>query len=157
MSLRRRIARTLRKKHEVAAAPLPPMSAALFEFAKPMMDTMPVPRKLAHVRAAMALAQLAWNLPLLERRADRAIAADYRARTEAELATKPAAARALVAQMMTTRLTRFAADERLVKFVEVIEDGEEIRILATDAALADAGSLTQSVDEPQARSNIGRG
>lgn len=137
MSIRRRIGRTLGKK---TPAPLPPISAALFELAKPMMDSMPTPRKLPHVRAAMALAQLAWNLPLLERSAS-PIANDYRARTDRELATKPAAARALVAQMMKARLTQFAADQRLVRFVEVIEDGTEIRILATDASLADAGTL----------------
>ncbi|MGZ3421400.1 MAG: hypothetical protein ACXVEF_17485 [Polyangiales bacterium] len=137
MSLHRRIARKLRKKDQAASEPIPPISAALFEFARPMMSTMPQPRKLAHVRAAMALAQLAWNLPLLERKGDPAVAKAYREKTEAELATKPMLARDLVAQMMKTRLTRFGNDERLVKFVEVLQDDEEIRILATDASLAE--------------------
>jgi hypothetical protein len=137
MSLHRRIARRLRKKDEAASAPIPPISSALFEFARPMMSTMPTPRKLAHVRAAMALAQLAWNLPLLERKGDPALAKAYREKTEAELATKPELARDLVAQMMKSRLTRFGSDERLVTFVEVVQDGEEIRILATDGPLAE--------------------
>ena len=136
MSLRR-IAKRLRKKHDAAAAPLPPISTALFDFAKPMMDTMPTPRKLAHVRAAMALAQLAWNLPMLERKGDPELAKEYRKKTDAELATKPDVARGLVATMMKTRLTRFGSDERLVLFVDVVEEGDEIRILVTDASLAD--------------------
>lgn len=136
MSLRR-IAKRLRKKHEAASAPAPPISSVLFDFAKPMMDSMPTPRKLAHVRAAMALAQLAWNLPMLERKGDPALAKEYRAKTDAELATKPAVARELVATMMKTRLTRFGSDERLVRFVDVVEEGEEIRILVTDASLAE--------------------
>ncbi|MBI2393628.1 MAG: hypothetical protein HYV09_28880 [Deltaproteobacteria bacterium] len=133
MSLRRRIARTLRRKDEAARAPVPPISVTLFEFATPMTDTMPVPRKLAHLKAAMALAQLAWNLPILERSGDPALAKEYRAMAEAELATKPALARELVAQMMKSRLTRYARDERLVTFVDVVEDGAELRILATDS------------------------
>jgi hypothetical protein len=137
VSLHRRIARKIDKNARAAAAPLPPISSALFEFAKPMMDSMPTPRKLAHVRAAMALAQLAWNLPLLERKGDPSAAKAYREKTDAELAKKPAAARELVSQMMKTRLARFANDERLVKFVEVVQDDEEIRILATDAPLAE--------------------
>lgn len=137
MSLHRRIARKIDKKERAAATPLPPISSALFDFAKPMMDSMPTPRKLAHVRAAMALAQLAWNLPLLEKKGDPALAKSYREKTNVELEKKPAAARELVAHMMKTRLARFGGDERLVKFVDVVQDDEEIRILATDATLAE--------------------
>lgn len=143
MSLRRRIARTLRKKNDAAAAPLPPISARLFEFAGPMLDTMPVPRKLAHVRAAMALAALAWNLPMLERGAAADVAVAYRLRVEAELRTKPPLARDLALQMMKHRLTRFGDDERLVRFVEVIEEGEGLRVLASDLSLADAATLDE--------------
>ena len=39
--------------------------------------------------------------------------------------------------MMKTRLARLANDERLVKYVEVVQDGEEIRVLATDASLTE--------------------
>jgi hypothetical protein len=125
------------KKERAAATPLPPISSALFELAKPMMDSMPTPRRLAHVQAAMALAQLAWNLPLLEKKGDPAVAKRYREMVDGQLSTKPAAARELVAQMMKIRLARLGDDERLVRFVEVVQDGEEIRILATDATLAE--------------------
>lgn len=137
MSLRRRIARTLRKKDEAARAPVPPIAVTLFEFARPMTDTMPVPRKLAHLKAAMALAQLAWNLPILERSGDPSLAREYRTKTEAELATKPAVARELVAQMMKSRLTRYGKDERLVTFVDVVEEGKDLRIVASDAHVSE--------------------
>jgi hypothetical protein len=131
MSIRRRVARRGQKKPAVTEPA--PMSTRLFEFAKPMLDTMPLPLRLPHMKAAMSLAMLAWNLPILERDGDAKLAAEYRTMVDVELATKPAFARALVASMMASRLARFPDDDRLVGSVDVIQDGTEIRILTSES------------------------
>ncbi len=138
MSIRRRVARRGQKNAPSSAQPpRAPISTVLFVFAKPMLDTMPTPRRLPHMKAAMALSLLAWNLPILERDGDATLAGEYRAMVDAELADKPAMAKALVAQMMATRLAEFGDDARVIGSVDVIADGKEIRILATESNVSD--------------------
>ena len=137
MSLRRRMARR-GLKNAPSVTLRAPLATTLFAFAKPMLDTMPMPRRLPHMKAAMALAMLAWNLPILERDGDPKLAAEYRAMVDAELADKPALAKALVAAMMATRLVDFADDPRVVGSVDVVAEGAQIRVLATESEIQTA-------------------
>ncbi len=110
-----------------------PLATTLYEFAKPMLDTMPTPRRLPHMKAAMSLAMLAWNLPVIERDGDATLAAEYRAMVDAELTDKPALAKSLVAAMLATRLEKFGDDDRVIGSIDVVTEGGQIRLLAMES------------------------
>ncbi len=105
----------------VAAPPAPPrreatpakISDVVLAFAKPVIALGPTPPSLDQVRTAMALATVAWNLPVYvrERRPE---AAAFRARLDAALASAGPKAREVVSDLMIARLTKHAADPRTI-------------------------------------------
>ncbi len=101
---------------------LPKLSATILEFAMPITSTMPTPPRRKDMEAAMKLAQIAWNLPLVrQHEANSELAAQWDA-----LAPRLAPAiHAILDSMMTTRRTAFGHDPRFATVeVRVNEEGE---------------------------------
>jgi hypothetical protein len=116
-----------------ASAALPDLSEVFLEFAQPLLAVVAEPRKLALVQAALNLALLTWNLPMLERMGQ---AADIRALYVERMARQPEA-KILVDLMMTMRLARWGHDPRIVARVDVQGDASELQIFVVEYTSGD--------------------
>lgn len=99
---------------------LPPMSATLLAFAKPLLDQVEDPPTAKTLQGILNIAVVAWNLPLYEK-AKHPNAAKFRADLESALSSMPAQGKATIAAMTTDRGTTYADDPRLA-FAEVVTD-----------------------------------
>jgi hypothetical protein len=109
-----------KKAKPVDASKLPPMSATLLAFAKPLLDQVEDPPTAKALQGILYIAVVVWNLPLYEK-AQHANAATFRAGLDSALANMPAQGKATIAAMAQARLTTYAADPRLA-FAEVVTE-----------------------------------
>jgi len=106
------------------------------DFAEPILDAIPGEPTIEFVRAALALATVAWNLPLLEDQGDAGEFAQARQDLERTLAAAPPAAAALLERMMQDRRKRYKADTRIINDFKVKLDGDAILVTAYGTLLA---------------------
>jgi hypothetical protein len=107
----------------------------MLQFAQPLLDALPSPPSIDHLRQLMMIVTVAWNLPLYEQR-KMPEAAAHRATFSVMLMQMPPEIAHILSTMLTSRVTTYAHDPRL-GFAEVVEDGAgQAKIVAT-AALTD--------------------
>jgi uncharacterized cupin superfamily protein len=107
---------------------LPKISASLLTFASPLLDTLPQPRQVEHLRHAVNIAMIAWNLPIMEHQKR---GAEMRALYERHMQLAPPAIKALLDRMMSDRMARWGHDPRLVGEIDVRRDGDELIVNVT--------------------------
>jgi hypothetical protein len=115
---------------------LPKLSDTLMDFAEPILNAIPGEPTIEFVRAALTLATVAWNLPLLEDQGGAAEFGQARQDLERTLAAAPPAAAALLERMMQDRRKRYKTDTRLINDFKVKLDGDAILVTAYGTLLA---------------------
>jgi hypothetical protein len=125
---------------EPGAEPQPgKISELILEFASPLLELDPKgPLNIAALRSIMRLAEMAWNLPVLERAEDPTYASAKRSFDEA-LAAMPAIVARVLRQLVDDRKGRFAANPFFVT-VEVKGANLDDARVAAEARMPASGS-----------------
>jgi len=118
-----------------AAADLPKLSDVLMDFAAPLLDMIPGEPSAEFVQAALGLAMVAWNLPLLKERGNAGQFDELRQDLQRTLDTAPPAAGAMLERMMRERGKKYAADARLITDFKVKIDGDAVLVTAYGTVL----------------------
>ena len=124
------------RARRVAKAPatnLPRLSDTLLDFAMPLLQAIPGQPTEEFVRAALTLATVAWNLPILKEHGAAGEFAQLRRDLELTLDAAPPAAAAMIDRMMAERRTTHAADPRVITEFKVKLDGDAVELTAHGA------------------------
>lgn len=123
-----------------AAVELPKLSDVLMDFAAPLLDMIPGEPTTEFVQAALGLAMVAWNLPLLKEHGNAGEFDQLRLDLQRTLDTAPPAAGAMLDRMMRERSQKYAADPRLITNFKVKLDGDAVLVTAFGTVLGGKGS-----------------
>jgi hypothetical protein len=134
--------KSVRSKEPVvpAAVELPKLSDVLMDFAAPLLDMIPGDPSGEFVQAALGLAMVAWNLPLLKEKGNAGQFDELRQDLQRTLDTAPPAAGAMLERMMRERSKKYAADPRLITDFKVKMDGDAVLVTAYGTILGGKGS-----------------
>jgi hypothetical protein len=105
------------------------------DFAMPLLDAIPGEPTEEFVRAALMLAMVAWNLPILKEHGTAGDFSQLRRDLELTLDAAPPAAAAQLERMMKERRTTHAADPRLITDFKVKLDGDAVLVTAKGTIL----------------------